>query len=360
VSDLARRWAPFADEIAALTAGVVRSGRAILGREVEAFEREFARSCGVDHCVGVASGTDALELALRALGVGAGDRVATVANAGGYSTAAIRALGAEPAYVEVEEESLDMSPSALEAAFAAGPIDAVIVTHLYGRMARIEELAALCAGHGAKLLEDCAQAHGAERGGRKAGAWGDAAAFSFYPTKNLGTLGDGGAIVTPSASVAEAARELREYGWRPRFVVSRPGGRNSRLDELQAAILRRFLPELDRWNDRRRAIAARYLDALRGGPLRLPAGDPDGSVWHLFVVRCAGRDGFRERLARLGVATDVHYPVPDHRQPATPAGCRLPVTEACCRSVVSLPCFPELTDGEVARVIAAVGSAAAR
>jgi dTDP-4-amino-4,6-dideoxygalactose transaminase len=333
----------------------------VLGEEVRAFEREFAAWCGVAHCVTVANGTDALELALRAFDVPAGGEVLCAANAGFYASAAVLAIGAVPGYVEVDESTLTLSPDALRIALAARERKpcAVVATHLYGQLADVAGIAAVCAEAGVPWIEDCAQAHGAERGGRKAGSFAPLACFSFYPTKNLGALGDGGAVTTDDARLADRVRALRQYGWSAKYHVAERGGRNSRLDELQAAVLRLKLGHLERQNGERRAIARRYATAFEGLPLRTPASSGDDNVVHLYVVRTRKRDALRAHLLACGVASDVHYPVADHQQAvlaASHAHMRLPVTEAACASVLSLPCFPGMRDDEVDAVIAAVGS----
>lgn len=333
INDLQRHNQPLAEAVAQATRRVLERGWFVLGPEVEAFEAEFAAYCGVGHCVGVGNGTDALELALRAVGLGPGMRVATVANAGMYSTTAILACGAVPVYVDVDPQTMLIDPSALP------PADALIVTHLYGRMADMPRL--MAAAGRMPVIEDCAQAHGAMLDGRRAGSWGAAGCFSFYPTKNLGALGDGGAVVTNDAAIDRRVRALRQYGWTSKYTAEIPGGRNSRLDELQAAILRLKLPLLDGWNARRCAIAAAYGLAPRGGP---------DDVVHLYVIRCAGRDRLRAALRERGVGAEVHYPLPDYRQPAVALEAVLPHTERCCREVLTLPCFPEMTDEEVHRV----------
>lgn len=328
----------------------------VLGREGAAFESEFAAYLGAAHCVGVANGTDALELGLRAAGLVAGDRVAVVANAGFYGSTAVHGIGATPVYVDVDESLLAMSAAGLAKALEHKPA-AVIVTHLYGQMADVEPLLALCRQAGVPLLEDCAQAHGAQRGGRKAGTWGDVGCFSFYPTKNLGALGDGGAVVARDEAVAARLRTLRQYGWSSKYTVATPGGRNSRLDELQAAVLRAKLPHLDRHNGLRQAIARRYSAAFAQLPLQCPPSLGEDYVAHLYVLRCARREALRGFLQQRGIATDVHYPVPDHLQPAfrgRTAAVDLPVTQAAAASVVTLPCFPGMESGDVDRVIAAV------
>jgi dTDP-4-amino-4,6-dideoxygalactose transaminase len=356
-NDLKRHTDALRAELESAIGRVLARGWYILGPEVEAFEREFARFCQAGACVGVANGTDALELALRALGVGARDQVATVANAGFYSTTAILAAGAEPLYVDVDAARMTMDPEALAAALTPRT-RAVIVTHLYGQMADLPGLLAVAQRAGAPLIEDCAQAHGALLGGRPAGSWGAAGCFSFYPTKNLGALGDGGVVVTSDPELAERLRLLRQYGWNARFQSALPGGRNSRLDELQAAVLAAKLPHLTHWNERRRAIACAYSEAFRQAPLVLPASLGDDYVAHLFVVRTSRRDQLKLALARMGIGAEIHYPIPDYRQESVrsslPLVRNLPVTEQCCREVLTLPCFPELSDPEVRLVIEAV------
>ena len=348
--------AAFGVDLGACLQRVVDSGWYVLGPQVRDFEAAFARYVGVGHALGVANGTDALTLALRALGVGPGQRVATVANAGGYASTAIRLLGAEPCYVDVDAQSLTMAPASLAHRLRDGPLAAVVVTHLYGQMADIEPIAALCRQAGVPLVEDCAQAHGARREGRAAGAWGRIGCFSFYPTKNLGALGDGGAVVTDDSALAERLRALRQYGWGRKYEVALPGGTNSRLDELQAAVLLAKLPHLDAANDARRAIAARYSAALAGVPLRCPPAADESCVAHLYVVRTPRRAALQAHLTAQGIGCDVHYPLPDHRQPAWsgPDAPALPVTDAACAEVLSLPCYPGLTESQTARVIAAV------
>jgi dTDP-4-amino-4,6-dideoxygalactose transaminase len=360
VNDLARHVRPLEGALEAAIHRVLARGNFVLGPEVRAFEEEFAAYCRLDHAVGVANGTDALELALRAVGVGPGDRVVTVANAGGYSTAALSALDARPVYADVERESMTLAPESLSELLEAGPVRAVIVTHLYGKMADLPNLLPIASRHGVPIIEDCAQAHGARLEGRMAGSWGTVAAFSFYPTKNLGALGDGGAVVTSVAGIAGAVRELRQYGWSARYQVGRRGGRNSRLDEIQAAVLRTALPFLDDWNARRRAIATRYNEGLTGLGLGLPPQPNEDHVAHLYVIRTEERESLRASLSSRGIGTDIHYPIPDHRQPSRPSRedePTVPVTEECCRTVLTLPCFPELKDEEVEEVVEAVREA---
>jgi dTDP-4-amino-4,6-dideoxygalactose transaminase len=344
-------------DIDAVVAEVLASGWYVLGPTVSAFEAEFAAYNGVPHCVSVANGTDALELALRAVGCGPGREVVTVANAGMYAGTSILAVGARPVFADVEPATMTMDPRSLEQVIGRETA-AVLVTHLYGQLADMARLLAVTRTNGVPLIEDCAQAHGAERGGRKAGAAGTIGCFSFYPTKNLGALGDGGALLTDDGEVAERLRRLRQYGWRSRYV-SEDYGRNSRLDAIQAAVLRAKLPRLDGWNARRREIVATYRDAAPGG-LAFP--DPSGLdyVAHLCVVRASRRDTLRAHMEARGIRTDIHYPVPDHRQRAmrdhVAGQIALPQTEAASREVLTLPCFPELTGDEIARVCAALAA----
>lgn len=355
LNSLARHVAPLRARLLAAMESVLDSGHYVLGAGVEAFETGFAEYCGTAHCVGVANGSDALELALKATGVGQGDRVAMAANAAMYAATAALACGAEPVFVDVGEDAT-LDPAALERACdESHPVRAVVVTHLYGRLAQMDPVMATCNARGIALVEDCAQAHGARaRDGRRAGAFGNAAAFSFYPTKNLGALGDAGAVTSRDPAVASRVRALRQYGWERKYVNAASGGRNSRLDELQARVLSEKLPLLDGWNLRRREIANRYSNGIRNQGITVPGPAGEEHVAHLYVVYGEARDRLRAHLAAAGIASDVHYPLPDHRQPcfgARHAKLSLPVTERHARTALSLPCFPELTDREVERVI---------
>jgi aminotransferase EvaB len=360
INDLARHNAPLLPEIENAIGRVLQSGWYILGAQVARFEEAFATFCGVAHCVGVGNGTDALELALRALGIGLGDQVITTANSGGYATTAIRCTGAEPAYIDVGGSLNLMNIKDLHDAVTSRT-RAIIATHLYGRMVDMPALLAVARPAGIPVIEDCAQAHGARLHGKAAGAWGQLGCFSFYPTKNLGALGDGGAVVTDEAALAERLRALRQYGWTHKNECGAERGRNSRLDEIQAAILSVKLPHLDSWNRRRRAIAALYSELLQGAGPELPPVPGESDVAHLYVIRTPARDRIRAALAERGIAAEIHYPIPDHRQLCdrdAPWSARdLPVTEACCREVLTLPCFPEMRDEEVVRVAQAVREA---
>jgi dTDP-4-amino-4,6-dideoxygalactose transaminase len=342
-------------EIDAAVNRVLQSGIYILGPEVEAFEKEFSAWLGVAGTVGVANGTDALELALLAAGIGAGDKVVTVANTVTATVSAIGATDARPVFVDVEPATMLMDLNALEKLLTSTRdprIKAVVPVHLYGQAVDMPRLMELAERHHLIVIEDCAQAHGAMVGGRKAGTWGQLAAFSFYPTKNLGALGDAGAVGGRDLLLLEQVRLLRQYGWRKRYVSDLPG-RNSRLDEMQAAILRVRLPRLEADNARRTAIATQYLSALPALPLRLPTvAEGRTHCWHQFVIRTPRRDELKAQLEKKGILCGILYPVPVHRQPAYhDAALSMPQTEQACAEVLSLPMHPGLSDEDVARVI---------
>ena len=338
---------------------VLASGRYVLGPEVEAFEREFSTFVGTDHCVGVGNGLDAIELALRALGVGTGDEVIVPSNTYVATWLAVTRLGARAVPVEPNLETYNLDPDRIADAITPRT-RAIVAVHLYGQPADMDSLRIVASKRGLWLVEDAAQAHGAAYKGRQVGGLGDAAAWSFYPTKNLGALGDGGAVTTNDPSVADRVRILRNYGSRTKYV-NEIRGVNSRLDELQAAVLRVKLPLLHEWNQRRRRIAARYLDGLRGAALGLPSTAPGvDPVWHLFVVRSNARDRLQEHLAKNDVQTLIHYPIPPHQQAAYadlgyPVGA-FPIAERIHRECLSLPIGPHLTDDQVGAVINAVRS----
>lgn len=359
INDLGRHTQAIQAELYSAIQRVLNSGWFVLGPEVAAFEREFADYCGVEHGVSLANGTEALELALRALNIGQGHTVLTVANAGMYSTVAILAVGATPQYADVNLATLLVDVADVRRILASQRIDAIIVTHLYGQLADTASLLELAASHGIPVIEDCAQAHGATRHGQRAGSLGDISCFSFYPTKNLGALGDGGAIITRRSDLAGRVRQLRQYGWSSKYHAEILGGRNSRLDEIQAAVLRVMLPHLDPWNARRRAIAARYSSGITHPKVTVPSLPADDHVAHLYVIRTPERDQLKAYLAEAGIPSDVHYPVPDYAQAACQArfsGTRLAVTEQACREVLTLPCFPELADAEIDAIIACINS----
>ena len=358
LNDLSRYARRVAPALATRAGAVLESGHYVLGPNVAAFERAFADYCGAGHCIGVGNGTDALELALRGCGVGPGDGVVVCANAAMYGTGAVLAIGAVPVFADVDANGLLTAQTIAEGiAGSPTPTRAVIATHLYGRLADMDAILDLAFTRGMRVVEDCAQAHGArDATGRRAGSWGDAAAFSFYPTKNLGAVGDGGAVLSGDPEIAARVRQLRQYGWSRKYENVLPGGRNSRLDELQAAFLVALLPDLDQRNARRREIARRYSERIVHPGIHVPAVDGGAYVAHLYVVRSAQRDSLAAHLAAAGVTTDIHYPTPDYRQPSIGLqypGLSLPSTEAACREVLSLPCFPELLDEECEAVIAA-------
>lgn len=340
-------------EIDQAIARVLERGRYILGPEVEAFEREFAAYLGVEHVIGVGSGTDALRLALESAGIRTGAVVATVSHTAVATVAAIELAGAIPLLIDIDPATFTMDCGHLEDMLRTRRVDAIVPVHLYGHPADMTAMVELAGRHGIAIIEDCAQSHGASIGSRKTGSFGAAAAFSFYPTKNLGALGDGGAIATNDPAVAERARLLREYGWKDRYVSYIPG-MNTRLDELQAAILRVKLPYLDAGNARRRGIAAAYAAGLADAGFTLPmSGGSVIHVYHQYVIRSRDRDALREKLASRGVGTLVHYPAPVHLQPAylRVERAALPQTESAANQVLSLPMYPELEDGQVRRVI---------
>lgn len=347
-------------EIAASLMRVVDSGWYILGSEVKAFEEEFAGCFQFAGAVGVGNGTDAIALALRVLGIGPGDRVATVSHTAVATVAAIEMTGARPVFVDIDAGTYTMSPTSLRRALEVfAPVRAVIAVHLYGHPAEMPLLETLAHQHGAHVIEDCSQAHGAKLDGRNVGGMSDIATFSFYPTKNLGALGDGGMLVSHDGDRLKLARMLREYGWERRYVSERPGV-NSRLDEIQAAVLRVRLRFLEEGNCRRRAIAAAYDRGFAGTGLALPLCQPRAqAVYHQYVVRWPERDRLQKDLRRRGIGTNIHYPVPIHLQPAydgrcdrDPAG--LKTTEAAAGEILSLPMYPELTAAQVSAVIDAV------
>jgi len=339
------------------------SGWYILGKQAREFELEFSGYLSERYCIGVANGTDALHLALRATGVGAGDTVITVAHTAVATVAAIEMAGALPLLVDIDPATYAINPEAVEDAIKTHRdrlrIVAILPVHLYGHPADMRAICDIARRYDLKVIEDCAQAHGATIDEVKVGVFGDAATFSFYPTKNLGALGDGGAVVTNDPEVAERVRLLREYGWRERYV-SDIAGFNSRLDELQAAILRVKLKYLDEENARRREIARIYGERLAAPSLRLPdCLSGAGHVYHQYVVRSDDRDSLRELLRKRGVGTLVHYPVPVHLQPAyqnraTVHRGALPITERAAKQVLSLPMHPHLIEEQIERVCEAI------
>ena len=344
-------------EIRAALDRVLASGWYVLGKEVQGFEAEFAAFLGAGHAVGVASGTDAVALSLLSSGIRPGDEVITVSHSAVATVAAIEQIGAVPVFADIDPITRCLNPE-LIAALVSPRTRGIVPVHLYGQPAPMARILELAGELGLKVVEDCAQAHGAEIDGKKVGSFGDAAAFSFYPTKNLGALGDGGAVVTASSRIAADCRARREYGWQQRYISFFPGV-NSRLDELQAAVLRAKLPHLAGDNARRREIAGRYDAALAGGSLTPPASLPGTlHAMHLYVLETEEPARLQEHLAAAGVGTARHYPAPIHLQPAyqgrVRGGDRLPATEALCRRIITLPLYPELSEDQVQRVCSAL------
>jgi dTDP-4-amino-4,6-dideoxygalactose transaminase len=337
---------------------VLNSGTYILGVEVEAFETAFAAYCGGGHGVGVASGTDALILALKALGIGPGDEVITVSHTAVATVAAILAVGATPVLIDVDEVYLTLDPTVLDRA-ATPRSKAVIAVHLYGQAADLDPILSFARERRLFLIEDCAQACGGRYYGRRLGSTGDIGCFSFYPTKNLGAIGDGGIVLTREPEIAERVRRLRQYGWDD-SRQTHEAGLNSRLDPLQAAILHVKLPLLDDDNARRGAVARRYERGLQGLPITIPKERAGAQhVYHLYVIACPKRDALMAYLADHQITCAIHYPAPVHRQHGYAERVILPpgglsVTDRVCQQILSLPLYPELTDADVDRVIASV------
>ncbi len=333
---------------------VLDRGWFVLGPEVEAFEDEFARAVGTACAVGVGTGTDAIALILRALGIGAGDEVITTPLSAAYTALAVMMAGARPVFADLDESRFTLDPAAVEAAISART-RAILPVHLYGQPANLPALARIAAQHHLALVEDCCQAHLATCGGRPVGTFGVAGAYSFYPTKNLGALGDAGAVVTGDRGLADRLKRLRNGGQTDRYRHAEAGV-NSRLDELQAAVLRARLPWLATWTARRRTLAARYRDALASADVSLPTECDAGHVYHLFVIRSKQRDRLQSHLADCGVEALIHYPIPIPRQPAVastrPADC--PIADRVCRELLSLPLHPAMGDEEADAVARAV------
>jgi dTDP-4-amino-4,6-dideoxygalactose transaminase len=344
-------------EIDLAVARVLDSGWYILGEETRAFEAEFAQYIKCRFATGVGSGTEAIHVALKACGIGAGDEVITVSHTAVATVAAIELTGAVPVLVDVDPVTCTLDPRALDEALSSRT-RAVVAVHLYGQAADLEAISAFTRKHGLRLIEDCAQCHGAEFEGRKLGSFGDISCFSFYPTKNLGCLGDGGMVATNDADLASQLKLLREYGWAERYVSHIPGW-NSRLDEIQAAVLRVKLRHLDESNQARGRLAEAYDSSFAELPLGLPARRAGAShVFHLYVVTSDQRDELQQWLKERGIGALIHYPVPIHLQPAyvdrlSRPG-KLQVTEKLARTVLSLPMYPELPSADQDKVIEAV------
>jgi len=374
VIDLRAQYLVLQADLDAAVRGVLDSGWYILGKETAAFEEEFAAYLmttdeGQPHtaprkrmgCVGVNSGTDALQLALRACDIGAGDEVITVSHTAVATVAAIRLTGATPVLVDIDPTTFTISPAAVTAAVTART-KAIIPVHLYGHPAAMDELLAIAHRLGVPLIEDCAQAHGARYHGQRVGTFGDLACFSFYPTKNLGALGDGGAVVGHNHDLLDRVRSLREYGWSAASrYISLEEGLNSRLDELQAAVLRVKLRSLDAWNDARRALAAIYHEAMPDS-ITKPVESPGCEhVYHLYVIRVAARERVRQHLQSMGVNTAIHYPAAVHQQPAyqqVDIICHdLTHTEAAVAHILTLPLYPQMSTAQAQQVLHALQAA---
>lgn len=364
--DMGGQVAALRAEIDAAVARTLDSGWYILGKETAAFEEEFAAYITIKsglpvHCVGVNSGTDALRLALWACDIGPGDEVITVAHTAVATAAAISMSGATPIFVDIDPATYTLDPTKLAAAITPRT-RAIIPVHLYGHPVELLSVLEIANQHGLRVIEDCAQAHGTLYHGKHVGSWGDFGCFSFYPTKNLGALGDGGAVVSTDTDLAAKIRLLREYGWTPQArYVSQVPGMNSRLDEMQAAILRVKLRHLDDWNNIRRQMADYYADTLPATVVQPVERTDCYHVYHLYVVRVSNREAVRGKLNSAGIGSAIHYPVPIHKQPAysSYANLSLPQTEQAAGEILSLPMHPLLTAQQVEQVAAALHTALA-
>lgn len=356
--ELSNLHAEVADDLEHAWQRVRRAGAFVGGEFVERFEAEWAEYCGARHCVGVANGTDALELCLTALGIGRGDEVIVPANTFIATAEAVANVGATPIFVDVEPSTLLITAGHIEAAITPRTA-AVIAVHLYGLPVNMDAVRAVAAGAGIAVLEDAAQAHGARWRGRPVGSLSDAGCFSFYPSKNLGALGDGGAVVTQNGALADRVRCLGNHGRNPTLRDRHePGGRNSRLDGIQAAILSAKLKRLDGWVEDRRRLARAYMAALRGLPVAFQEAPPEAfHSYHLAVLRTPHRERLRRHLGDAGIGTGIHYPVPCHRQPAFASEGQtvLKVAEQAAEEIVSVPMYPHLSDEDVGRIVQAIG-----
>lgn len=356
MNDLARAITRDRARLTSAFESVLNSGYVVMGPNHNAFQTALADYLEVEHVLGVGSGTDALELAIKAVMPQGRNTVVCAANAGGYTSIAAKRAGFQVRYADVDAQTLCLSLDTLIPALH-DTIGVVVVTHLYGNLTDISDLVAYCHDRGIRVVEDCAQAIGATLGGKSAGSFGDVGATSFYPTKNLGAIGDGGAIFTSSDEIAAKVALLRQYGWSTKYHVAIPAGTNSRLDELQAAFLLARLPLLDGFNERRREIIERYCAASEDGPLAVLPAVGLHHVGHLAVALTPNRDDVRAALSAHGVHTDIHFPTPDYAQPGfESAPQRLPTTDRVSSEIFSLPCFPELTDEEVQQVCRAIES----
>jgi dTDP-4-amino-4,6-dideoxygalactose transaminase len=337
---------------------VISSHQHILGKNVADFENNFAKYLEIKHCSGVANGSDAIVLALRSIGIKANDEVATVANAGFYTCAALNQIGAKPIFIDIEAKTLQMDPEDLKAKISNSNIKAVVVTHLFGQVAPIQEIVNICKKKSIKVIEDCAQAHGAQVNNQKVGTFGDIATFSFYPTKNLGAVGDGGAVVTNNQDLANKITSLRQYGWSEKYHVDNPFGMNSRLDEIQAAFLSQKLTKLDIWNKERISIANKYFSEFENNKIKLLEGTLNGVV-HLFVITTNKRIELIDHLNRNNVQYGIHYPIADHRQKVFEGrfeNLTLPITEDSVEKIISLPVYPGMSSDKIHHVIDVINS----
>ena len=338
---------------------VIASGHFILGHEVDLFEEEFARYIGVENCISVANGTDAIRLALATLDLDKGSIVALSANAGMYSSIAINDLGLNHCFIDVDYSTNNLPINEVIRAINLG-VKAIIVTHLYGLInSEISEISEMCKKNNVWLIEDCAQAHGATMEGKKAGSFSDLSCFSFYPTKNLGALGDAGAVCTKNRFFAARLKQLRQYGWAEKYAVEIPRGMNSRMDEIQAAILRGLLPYLDEDNQKRREIASIYNRGITSSNIELPKHCGENYVSHLFVIKSERRDALKAFLRENNIYAEVHYPIPDHQQQIFIGRYHelsLPITERLCQLNLTLPCYPEMESVDQDAIIELVNS----
>ena len=358
LNDLSRLSEAEVAELSQRAQSVISSGHFLFGPHTEQFSAALSARVNGRPVVCVGNGTDALYLGLKTLGVGYGSRVATIANAGGYASGAAIRLGAVPVMIDADPVTAQMSLDSLTSVLDSHGADVVVITHLYGLVSGVSDLAALCVERGVPVLEDCAQAFGCMSDGRAVGTFGTVATFSFYPTKNLGALGDAGAVATATTALAEKAQQLAQYGWGARYVVSEPGGFNTRIDEMQAAFLNYRLGTLDADNTRRRQIVLHYQSACSGNRLMVHSAGPE-FIGHLAVLLTECRDSDQAALGKLGIGTGIHYPVLDHHQPGWSGLIENPGTKCADQLVtriLTLPCFPSMTDEEVERVTAAVAS----
>ena len=346
------------EKLTEIASSVLNSSQHILGQNVTDFERVFGNYIGVKECIGVANGSDALVIALRALGVNRNDEVATVANAGFYTCAALNQIGAQPIFIDIDLDSQLIDPKDFKSKVLTNKIKFLVVTHLYGQVAPIKELLDICIENGIRVLEDCAQAHGAQVDGKKVGSFGDISTFSFYPTKNLGAVGDGGAVLTNNIELAEKVRKIRQYGWSKKYEVEIENGVNSRLDELQAAFLLEKLENLDTWNKQRISIAEQYTKAFTGAKVKVLSNTLEG-VAHLFVVLSDNRKELIDHLAKHKIQSAIHYPIADHKQKIYEnrfKDIKLPITEDSVGKILSLPIYPGMKQEDINHIISAVTS----